>query len=166
MEGRLSGEGRSDPIVLEHYYKSSGFQRAYLGTNSMVVSRLLGLRNPRTYFCAPGVEYFAAYAPSTASATRLPFGRTARMRTVRFPTWMAPSGSIRKVRYQPSGWRVHERANTRPSTTTAHTPMKRWSDFAPARTPMILVASTAATTGRGKRPALTLRPPARYTDAE
>ena len=66
-----------------------------------------------------------------------------------------PSGSSRNVRYQPSLLTVHERAKTRPPTTTHQTPMNRWSVRAPARTPMILLLSAAATTGREYRRATT-----------
>src|SRR6266571_3052170 len=47
---------------------------------------------------------------------------------------MAPRGSPRNVRYQLRGFRLHDRTNTRPSTTTAQMRVKRWGR-APARMP-------------------------------
>src|SRR5262249_1887674 len=60
-----------------------------------------------------------------------------------------PRESSRNVRYHPSSLSVHERTKTRPSTTTGHTPVNRWFERAPARTPMILLWSIALTTRRG-----------------
>ena len=123
----------------------------YRGTNSIVVSRRRVVRKPRTYFSELSVEYFAAYARSTASRMRSLLARIARIRSCRSPTWSVPRGSSRNVRYHPSGFSVHERANTLPSTTTAQMPMNRWSERPPARIPRILHASMAATTRSGNR---------------
>ena len=123
----------------------------YLGTNSSVASRRAGLRNPRTNVSAPGVALFRAYAASTARRSARRRTRTARTGTSRAPTWMAPRGSSRNVRYHPPAFLDHERTNTRPSSTTTQMPMNRWSDLLPARTPRILLASTTATSVRGRR---------------
>ena len=107
------------------------------------------VRKPRTYFLDPGVGYFVAYAASTESRSRSERTGTARTRTTREPTWIAPCGSSRNVRYQPSGLSDHDRPNTRPSITIGQMPMKRWDERAPARTPRMWLASIAATIARG-----------------
>src|SRR5688572_4023488 len=66
----------------------------------------------------------------------------------RLPISMTPSGSSRNVANHPSDLRVHDRANTRPATTTTQIPVKRWDDPNPARTPMILLSSKAADSAR------------------
>ena len=114
--------------------------------------RAAGACGSRARTCAiRACAYFSAYSRSIASRRRSPPARTARTRISRPATWIVPSGSSRNARYHPSAFCVHERANKRPFTTIGQTPVKRWSDRAPARTPMIEAASTAATIGRDRR---------------
>src|SRR3954451_12054946 len=56
------------------------------GRNSIVVFRRPEVRKPRTYLADPRVGYLSAYAVSIASRSRSPRARTARMRTLRWPT--------------------------------------------------------------------------------
>src|SRR5262245_34743108 len=62
---------------------------------------------------------------------------------------MAPRGSTRNTRCQLRGLWLHDRTNTRFSTTTAQMPMKRWGSI-PARKPMIWLAWMALTTSSEK----------------
>lgn len=64
---------------------------------------------------------FGAIASVTARMRRSLRGRRASTRISRLPTWIEPRGSSKKARYHPVGWSLHERAKTRPSTTTGHT---------------------------------------------
>lgn len=73
--------------------------------------------------------------------------RTARILTVRFPILIAPPGSLRKVRYHPSGLRVQDRTKTRPATTTIQMAMKRWT--VPARIRRYWLSLNARRTGAG-----------------
>src|SRR4030095_59828 len=87
----------------------------------------------------------------TASLIRSLRVCTARTANSRPSTVMAPRGSTRKVRYQLRGFRLHDRMNSRPSTTTIQTPMNRCGSL-PARIPTILPLCSSATTSAAKRP--------------
>src|SRR5439155_11797161 len=75
---------------------------------------------------------------------------TARTGIVRPETSTIPRGSSRKVRHQLRGFRLHDRTNTRPSTTTAQIPMIRCG-CVPARIPRILPSRMASRTPAGNR---------------
>jgi hypothetical protein len=63
-----------------------------------------------------------------------------------------PERILQERQYQPPGFSVHERTNTRPLTTTAQIPMKRWSDRAPGPDPedLALVDGSYHGTGKGR----------------
>src|SRR6185295_7702153 len=77
------------------------------------------------------------------------FAWTVRMGISRRATWIAPSGFARNAACQPSGFRLHERTKTRPSTITTQRRVKRCA--IPARTPKLLPAPILASTSSEKR---------------
>lgn len=118
---------------------------SHRGTSSVVVDRRRGRAKPRTHLREAGVEYLAAYAASTSSYSRSPLVRFARTLITRWPTCMAPFGSSAKAACHPVALAFHGRTNTRPRTTTTHTPVKRCAS--PARTPMIPLSATTVRSG-------------------
>src|SRR4029079_4751394 len=90
------------------------------------------------------------YARSTSFFKRSLLVNTARTGISTPSTTITPTGSCKNVRYQLRSFKLHERTNTRFSTTTAQMPMTRCG-LVPARIPTIFPSRLASHTSLGKR---------------